>query len=148
MQLKDFIKYFAVTLIGFILLNLFSAVLIDMREAGQQLMAGRIVQLHVLATFYCFLLGVLVEWRPIVKLVAGRLKLNINRALIPGILLLLISLIHPVLLLQWGVNPNPAGGFGINMITDPFIQSANGQNLLSVISGIIIIRGLYKKSEA
>jgi len=108
---------------------------------------GRTAQLHIFATIYCFLLGVLVKWPAVINIVTGKTPLKVNRLWIAGALLLAISLIHSVYFIRMGITlPFPAGGFGINMLTGPFNQSSNPQNILAVISGIMIINGLYKKA--
>lgn len=148
MQFKELIKYIVVILVGLLLLNLYSATLMDIREAAQRLAGDRAIRLHILASFLCFLLGVLVEWRSVLKLVAREMKLTLNLLLVPGIILLVISLMHPsVILFELGRLhfPFPKDGVGINMLIGPFLHASNTQNILSVISGIIVIKGLYKR---
>ncbi len=148
MQFKELIKYIVVTLIGLFLLNLYSANLMDIGEAARGLMTERIIKLHILASVYCFLLGVLVEWRSVIKLVTREIKLKHSMLLVPGIILLLISLMHPAFImteLRLFLLPFPKDGVGINMLIGPFLHASNTQNILSVISGILVIKGLYKR---
>ncbi|MCW3491529.1 hypothetical protein [Dethiobacter alkaliphilus] len=150
MQIKDLIKYIVVTLVGLLLLNLYSATLMGLRGDGlgfQSLSLDRAVRLHFFASAYCVLLGVLVEWRSVVKLVTREIKLKPNLLLVPGIIFLLVSLMHPgfiIIVLRQRLHlPFPNGGVGINMLIGPLLTSST-QNILSVISGILVIKGLHK----
>lgn len=152
MQSKELIRYIVVIVIGLILINLHSANLIDIRVAANRLMDERIIELHLLGTAYCFLLGVLLQWRNVLKLAKREVRLKINPLLIPGIILLLISLMHPIFFLyQLGLGltlPFSKGGIGTNMLLAPLIQGSTTQNILSIISGFIVIEGLYKTNNS
>lgn len=138
--------------IGLILINLHSANLIEMRAAAYRLMDERTIELHLLGTTYCFLLGVLLQWRTVLKLAKREVKLKLNPLLIPGIILILISLMHPIFLLyQLGLGltlPFPKGGGRTNMLLAPLIQGSTTQNILSIISGFIVIEGLNKTNNS
>ncbi|MGF7184252.1 hypothetical protein GGQ84_000335 [Desulfitispora alkaliphila] len=151
MKFKELISYIIIGLIGILLLNLYSANSLELREAIDRLMHEKIFKLHLLGVLYIFMLGILVKWRTVLKLVTRKIKLKLNSLLIPGIILLLISSIPPIYILsipsQIGFAstflPFPRGNVGIDMLLGPLIHGSI-QPMLSALSGVIIIQGLHK----
>lgn len=148
MKFKNLIIYIIVIILGIILLNLLTANYIEIKKAADMYMIERIIKLLLLETLYCFLFGVLLKWHSVVKLATREVKLRLNLLFIPGIILLLISSMHPYIISCLGLHfPFPRGGVGINFLIAPLVYTSNIRNILSVASGTIIIKGLYKSES-
>ena len=146
------VKYIVVALIGIILLNLLCANYLSSQEYARRLEVGGVQLFHLLSTLYCLLMGALINWRAIENLVLRKTKLKPNRLLIPGVLLLLISAIHPAVVFQYIAQgfylPFPAGGVGLNMLLGPLSCTSGIQHMIAVIAGTLITRGLYQGDGA
>jgi hypothetical protein len=147
-QRKRIIPYIVVGIVGFILMNLIASNALDMQVSASRLESTKLVNLHLLGTLYCFLLGVLLEWRTVERLIKKDIKMSFSPLLIPGLILLLISCISPVIVItRIGIDlPFPHGKSFLSFFTGPLAQSSRVQNLLAVIAGSMIIRGLSGKA--
>ncbi len=146
------VKYIVVTLIGIILLNLLCANFLSFQEYARRLETGKVQLFHLLSTLYCFLMGALINWRAIEKLVLRKTQLKPNRLLIPGALLLLMSAVHPAIVFQYIAQgfymPFPIAGVGLNMLLGPLTCTSGIQYMIAVIAGTLITRGLYQGDGA
>ena len=145
-QWKRIISYIVVGIIGVILVNLIASNSLDMQASVSRLEVNEAIMQHLLATLYCFLLGVLLEWRTVVRLIKKERKLLASPLLIPGLILLLISCLSPVvILMRMGIFlPFPHSTKFLSFFFGPLAQSSRVQNLLAVVAGSLIIRGLSK----
>ncbi len=104
--------------------------------------------LHISAMVFCFLFGVLLEWRLLVSIFSKKLSIILNFTLILGLIIFLIGLFPPVFyLMEFGSLhlPFPKGGIGINVLFGMLNQFSNVQAILSVTAGTMIIKGISQK---
>jgi hypothetical protein len=137
-------EYTLVTLIGIVLLNLLTTNYFALDEASRNVDITRLYQLHAIKVFYGFLFGILINYRTIVKYFGGNIGPNLT--LLPGLVLLAISLVPPIhILYQFGINmPMGMGSPGLNYLFAPLQYSSTSQLMLSLIAGILISRGFYQ----
>ena len=148
MQWKRILLYLAIGIIGILLINLFASHYIQMEKAAQSFDMQKMKSLYFLGPLYCFLLGVLIRWRAVQMLITREIKLRPNLLLVPGILLLFAGCLSPAHIVPLGVHlPFPEGGVGLNMLLGPLEVSARINNILSIIAGAVIVRGLYKTEK-
>jgi Na+/H+-translocating membrane pyrophosphatase len=119
-----------------LLINLIASNYLSLSESAAGLQNEKAVMLHILGTLYCFLLGVLVEWRTVVKLIKKEAKLSFSTPLIPGFIILLISCISPIIIItRIGIIfPFPFTSF-LSFFIGPLSHSTRIQNLFSVVAG-------------
>lgn len=141
---KKILPYIVVGLLAILLVNLIAANYLEMRDYANRLQVGNVITRHLAGTLYCFLLGLLLEWKTIVKLAKRKITLHFSPLLILGVIILAISCIAPVtIIMQFGLcKPFPAGTGLLNFFIGPLAQSSNIQNILAVIAGCMIIRGI------
>ena len=150
MQLsKKILSYVVVGALGILLENLIASNQLSTNEAARDLHEKKGVLCHIYGGIYSFLLGVLLEWRTVTKLFKKEIKLSPSGLLIPGILILLISFISPIIfMMRFGISlPFPKGNSPSSFIFGPLIHSSIIQKQLSVIAGSIIIKGLSKNPK-
>lgn len=147
MNLKKTMIYTGVLLIAWLLLNIYSSLLLDIRIAASRLDVDQMIMLHIFAMIVCFLFGVLLEWKHLVSLFSKKLTRKISISLILGVILLLTSLLPPMFYIMEFSSfhmPFPKGGVGINMVFGLFNQFSNVQAILSVTAGTLVIKGLLQ----
>ena len=146
MKLKTIIPYIVVGIIGILLLNLIAWTYlsrtiginrIDLEEAAMQHLAG---------TLFCFLFGLLIEWKIIIGLIKRERKLHFSPLLILGIIILAISCIPPeAVFMQFGLrSPFPISTRLQDFFIGPIAQSSKIQSILAVTSGCLITRGMTR----
>ena len=147
MQLKRVLPYIAVGILGILLLNLIASNALLMEKYGNRL-EMKAALIHILVTLYCFLFGVLLEWRTVVKLVKREAKPSLSPLLIPGFIILLISCISPIIFVMHVgiIFPFPDGTGFLNFLVGPLALSSRIQNILAVAAGVMIMRGLSKNA--
>ncbi len=143
MQLKRIIPYVVVGVLGMLLMNLIASNYFLLRTSINRIEIHESTIRHLLGTLYCFLLGVLLEWRTVVKLIKKKTKISFS---IPLIRHSYFSgkLHSPVMLLmRFGIIlPFPYSTNFLSLLIGPMSQSSLIQNLLAVVAGNLIIKSL------
>ncbi len=145
MNWKKTIVFIGVGFVAWLLLSVYTSLLLDIRLAASRLDVNQMTMLHIYAMIVCFLFGVLLEWKQLVSLFSNKISVKISSKLILGVILLLISLLPPVFYVMQFSSlhmPFPKGGVGINMVFGLFNQFSNVQAILSVVAGTLVIKGL------
>jgi uncharacterized membrane protein YhaH (DUF805 family) len=150
MKFKKLFSYVVVGIIGILLANLIAANHLEMSGYAKRLQIEKVLVGHLIGTLYCFLFGLLLEWKTIVALTRREISLHISSLLILDIAILAISCISPAtIMMQFGLQlPFPIGTKLLSFFFGPLAQSSNMQNILAVIAGSMIIRGLTKKCQS
>jgi len=148
MQWKRILLYLAIGIIGILLINLIASNSLLIEKGVSEIDITKAIALHILGTLYCFLLGVLLEWRIIEKLIKKEAKLGFSPLLIPGIIILLIGAIPPIMIaILFGIHfPFPEGTTILSFFIGPLSHSSKIQNLLAVIAGSIITKSLTRNT--
>jgi hypothetical protein len=146
-HLKKIVPYFVVGILGILLINLIASNYLALSKSASRIEIDEVVMQHIRGTLYCLLLGVLLEWRTVVKLIKREAKLSFSPLLIPGIIILLISSLSPFTFLRFGINfPFPDSTNFLSFFVGPLSQSFGIQNILAVIAGSIIGKSLSKNA--
>lgn len=148
MKSKKIMTYIGVFVIALFILNIYSSLLWDTREAASKLDVNRMVLLHIYAMICCFLFGVLLEWKRVILIFKNRPSIKISFSLILGLILLLIAIFPPmfyVMELDSFHLPFPKDGIGVNMFFGVVNQASNVQAILSVVAGTLIIKGISRE---
>ena len=67
MNSKKIITYIGVFFIALFILNIYSSLLWDIKEAAGQLDVDHMIMLHISAMVFCLLFGVLLEWKRLIQ---------------------------------------------------------------------------------
>ena len=148
MNSKKIIMYIGVFFIAVLILNVYSSLLWDIKEAASQLDVNRMTMSHISAMIFCSMFGVLLEWERLISVFSKRISIKLNFKLILGLIIFLIGLFPPVFyLMEFGSLhlPFPKGGIGINVLFGMLNQFSNVQAILSVTAGTLIIKGISQK---
>ena len=148
MKSKKIIMYIGVFFIAVLILNVYSSLLWDIKEAASQLDVNRMTMSHISAMIFCFLFGVLLEWRLLISIFSKKVSIKLSFSLILGLILFLIGLFPPVFyLMEFGSLhlPFPKGGIGINVLFGMLNQFSSVQAILSVAAGTLVIKGINQK---
>lgn len=150
MQWKRLIPYGIVGTLGILLMNLIASTYLSLPGHFSAIEASEAVKQHLLGTLYCFLLGVLLEWRTVVKLIKKEVRLGFSPRLVPGLVILLVGCISPMMIImKIGIFfPFPIHTSFRSVLFGPLAQSSTVQNILAVIAGSIIIKSLAKNELA
>lgn len=149
MNYKRIVGYTLIIILGILILNLLAANQSNMQAAADRLHTHRLTRLHLIRAVYGLILGLLVKWQVIIKLIQGNFERNLmNLKLFSGVLLFLISLFPPMAFSQqFGLStPFPLSQIGIHIIWAPF-QYGTTQLIISIISGVLIAEGLYRPKK-
>jgi uncharacterized membrane protein YhaH (DUF805 family) len=148
MKFKKLFSYVVVGILGILLANLIAANYLEIRGYANRFQIEKLFMGHLIGTLYCFLFGLLLEWKTIVALARREIALHISSLLILGIVVLAISCISPAIILRFGLYlPFPAGSKLLSFFIGPLSQSSNIQNILAVTAGCMILRGMTKKLD-
>lgn len=142
--IKKFIQYLVVFIIGLIILNIIAEILRSMAMDVEGII--RIDAERLWNYFYISLLsilfGTLIEWKRVLKILKGDLK--INWLMIPTVILLIISLIPYTYTFQLvGIASFRHIPFGILFAP---MQHTHTLFMLGILSGIMLVRSLKKDS--
>jgi fructose-specific phosphotransferase system IIC component len=142
------IPYAVVGILAMLLLNLIASNYFLLRTSINRIEVHESTIRHLLGTLYCFLLGVLLEWRTVVKLIKKETRASFSILFIPSFLILAVSCISPVMILmRFGlILPFPHSTNFLSLLIGPMSQSSLIQNLLAVVAGSMIMKGLSKNS--
>ena len=149
MKLKAIIPYIIVGVVGILLLNLIAFNNMLTTPTGIDRLEVNTAE-HLVGTLYCFLFGLLIEWKRILGFIKREIKLHFSPLFIIGIIILAISCIPQIAVLLWcGIpNPFPAGTSLSSIFIGPLVHSSIIQSILAVTAGCVIIRGLTQKQIA
>lgn len=150
-KLKKIITYFALSVIGILILGFLSANTRAISTAANMMQFNEVAELHLLGTLYCFLFGILLSWRNFEGLIKRDIQIKFNKFFILGIFLLLISSIHPsYIMIKLGPfvgASDSVGNIWIYILTAPLRLTTNIHNILSVLAGMAVIKGICDKRE-
>lgn len=145
MKMKKYILYMSLFLGALMIVNLYAAMMMDLRVAVGRIEVNQMYVLHSLAMILCFLLGILLEFRRTVLILTKKCPVKLSPVLLVGMLLFMIALLPPIFYIQEvGVlyQPFPKGGLGVNLFFGALNQSSHVHSILSVVSGSLFIKGL------
>ena len=146
--MKRNIIVIGVLVLGWILLNMYTSILWEIREIASQLDVNTMILYHGIAIILCFVLGLLLEHQSLIQRLTQKVRIRTSFAFYFGLILLCLALIPPVFYLVYVGSIHPPflkGGVGINMVTGLFNQFSNVQAILSVMAGSLIVKGLNSK---
>lgn len=146
---KKILSDIVVGLIEILLINLIAANYLEMRDDANRLQIENVITRHLIGALYCFLVGLLIEWETIVKIAKREILLHFSPLLLFGIITLAISCIAPAtIIMQFGLcKPFPTSTGLLSFFIGPLAQSSLIQDILAVIAGCMIIRGITKKQS-
>lgn len=137
-----------VLVLGWLILNVYTTILWEIRDMASQLDVNTMILYHGIAIILCFVLGLLLEHQSLIQRLSHKEKLKTSFSFYLGLILLALALVPPVFYLVYLGSihsPFPKGGVGINMVTGLFNQFSNVQAILSVKAGSLIVKGLNSK---
>ncbi|GGM41260.1 hypothetical protein GCM10011351_29310 [Paraliobacillus quinghaiensis] len=137
------IQYVIVVILGLTIINAISAIN-DVVTSNGSIMLGQDTDWNYFyMTLLSILLGVLIEWKRLLKIITGNLKLN--WLIVPSVILLIISLI-PMSLIVEQLGFVSYHNFLQGILFAP-LQDINTILILGILSGILLIRSLIKDIE-
>jgi cation transport ATPase len=142
---KRMLEYTIVFIIFVILFNLYASNRMQSTVASKNIDIDAIIQLHLIASLYMVIMGLIIEKNSLIRIVKKR-KLTIKPLFIVSAILFLISVMFLPLVMKFGLSniyfPFPQGGLGINVLIAPFIYVPSVQNILTLIATIGVVRRL------
>ena len=149
MKLKAIIPYIIVGVLGILLLNLIAFNNQLTTPTGIDRLEVNAAE-HLVGTLWCFLFGLLVEWKTIVRFVKRETRFQFSPLIIIGFIILAISCLPQIAVVIWcGIpGPFPAGTRLSNFFIGPLAHSSIIQSILAVTAGCIIVRGMAKSKAS